>query len=202
MKGTAEWWQPQGAMTGSRSSRRCCSRSRRSPPPGAAIRRRVGVASRRKSRSAPCEPPRERSSRARRRQRPKSADPDRCRPSSRAVGRRLRAPRRTKLSGLLLQAVPRGVQARPRGVARDEAAQESERPPDAVRDARVQVEPSRRTPIASSSHCEGSTTDREGRQPALGQLRSLRRPLRDVAFLCGHLDQARLDQESVPPSLS
>ena len=55
-----------------------------------------------------------------------------------AVGQRLRA-EPDGARGLLLQALPRGVQARRRRLDRDEAAQEPERAADTVRDAAVQA---------------------------------------------------------------
>ena len=52
--------------------------------------------------------------------------------------------KQTRAGGLLLQALPRGVQARRRRVGRDQAAQEPERAADAVRDAAVQARGARR----------------------------------------------------------
>ena len=92
------------------------------------------------------------------------------------VGQRLR-PEADGARRLLLQALPRGVQARGRRVGRDQAAQEPERAADAVRDAAVQARGARRGRAARRG---GGGVVRAGapEHPARVELRARRRPLR------------------------
>ena len=105
-----------------------------------------------------------------------------------AVGQRLRAAP-DRACGLLLPALPRGVQARRRRVDRDQAAEEPERAADPVRDAAVQAAGARGRGAArrGSRRLRGPGADEH---PARVELRARRRPVRVGAVLRRHEHQA------------
>ena len=105
-----------------------------------------------------------------------------------AVGGLVRA-RRDRARELLSRALSRRVQARVRGVDRDEAAQDGGRPADAVRDAGVPAggQGRSRSPRPARRGARGAGA---AEHPAGVELRARRRALRGRALLRGHEHEA------------